>query len=558
MLAPELLELSSNHTKAELRLVPNVHGPITRDDIMRLLSVPEFAPLFPIEPAIEKIINQTNSLCHQDDGKFELFAVLAERRDGSVSVEISEDKMHASLTLTAPWGGKEVSLPDILTELKSHNVSMGLSKQRIQALLQKLHSLQPGESCQGEIALGKQPINGENALLERKVSLARERLLQPQEREDGTVDMRNLGALIMVKPKDLLMVKHCATEGAPGYNIQGDPLPQKVGKDLAMQAGIGSELHPDDPNKLIATVSGQPVETRSGMNVDDVLVLKDVDIGTGHINFKGSVLISGNVNEGMIVKATGDITVMGFVDSATLEAGGDITVSKGVIGRQLRVNEFSTNLNAQGQISAQFVQYSQLTAKGDILVTKQLLHSNTKTAGTLTVSDSSGRRGDLVGGVAHAEKGVTAVVFGATAGTKTEVYCAMEQGELKQGLKQLDESVKAMVVASLDIESRIKKLPPKSEWQDDPIMIEQIKMMLDEKKRILDERTREELEFDSLRQEVESYYENYRINVLKHVFLNVEFHIGQANYRSSREYGTCTISNENQEIHFDYNAKAKA
>lgn len=115
-----------------------------------------------------------------------------------------------------------------------------------------------------------------------------------------------------------------------------------------------------------------------------------------------------------------------------------------------------------------------------------------------------------------------------------------------------------MVVATLDIEARLKKLPPKSEWQSDPIMIEQIKMMLDEKNRILAERSREELEFDSLKQEVETYYDKYRIDVIKHVFLNAEFHIGQANHRTTREHGTCSITNLNQEINFDYNAKPKA
>lgn len=369
--------------------------------------------------------------------------------------------------------------------------------------------------------------------------------------------MRNLGSMIMVKPNDILMVKHPATEGTPGYNIKGEVLKQKPGKDNVLQAGTGTDFHPKDPNKLIATVAGQPVETRTGMNVDDVLQLKDVDISTGHVTFKGSILITGDVHEGMLVKSSGDITVMGFVDSATLDAEGDVTVSKGIIGRQIKANEFSTKINAQGQISAQFVQYSQLIAKGNILITKQLLHSNTKTAASLTVSDASGRRGDLVGGVAQAEKGIKAVVIGATAGTKTELYCAMEQAELKQNLKLLEEGVQAMVVASLDIEARLNKLPPKSEWQDDPVMVEQIKMMLDEKNRILNERSREELEFDTLKQEVEGYYEKYRVEALKHVFLNVEFHIGPANHRTTREHGTCCIANINQEINFDYNAKAK-
>ena len=88
MLDPELIELNSDKTKAELRLIPNVHGPVTHEDIMRLLSLPEFAALFPLEPAITKTVAKINSLCNQDDGKFELYTTLAERRDGSIAIEI--------------------------------------------------------------------------------------------------------------------------------------------------------------------------------------------------------------------------------------------------------------------------------------------------------------------------------------------------------------------------------------------------------------------------------------------------------------------------------------
>lgn len=226
MLDPELIELNSDKTKAELRLIPNVHGPVTHEDIMRLLSLPEFASLFPLEPAITKTVAKINSLCSQDDGKFELYATLAERRDGTIAIEISPDKMQASLKLTAAWGGKQIDLPEILTHLKKNNVCMGLSKLKIQALLKQLGTLKAGEVCQSDIAQGKAPVNGLNAVLERKVFLARERLLQPQEREDGSVDMRNLGSLIVVKANDLLMVKHPATEGTPGYNIKGEVLKQ--------------------------------------------------------------------------------------------------------------------------------------------------------------------------------------------------------------------------------------------------------------------------------------------------------------------------------------------
>lgn len=558
MLEPKCLELSADKTKAELCLIPAFHGPVTHDDIMRLLSLPEFAALFPLEMAITQAIAKINSLCHQADGQLTLRTTVAERRDGTMALTISPDNMQASLTLTAPWGGKPIDLPQVLIYLKKNNVCMGLSKLKIQELLQQQSKLQPGQSCQSDIAQGKFPCNGVNARLERKVFLARERLLQPQLREDGSVDMRNLGALIVVKPKELLMIKHPATEGSPGYNIKGEVLTHTPGKDLVLQAGSGTMLDPQDPHKLIATVAGQPVEIHNGMKVDDVLQLKNVDISTGHISFKGSILITGDIHEGMIVKSAGDITVMGFVDSARLEAQGDITVSKGIIGRQISPNEYSTQIQAQGQISAQFVQYARLGAKDNILITKQLLHSQVITAGTLTVSDSNGLRGDLVGGSIHAEKGITAVMIGATAGTKTDIHCALQLGELKLRLKQLDDNVKTLVIASLDIEARLNKLPPKAQWENDPLMIEQIKIMLDEKKRIFAERAQEEQEFDTLKQEVDNYYENYRITVLKHVFLNVEFHLGQASHRTVREHGPCSIAYINQEIQFNYNTKVKA
>ncbi|MBT1444229.1 DUF342 domain-containing protein [Shewanella sp. JM162201] len=555
MLAPELLELSSDGTKAELRLIPANHGPVTENDLRHLLALPGFANMCPLDPVIQKAVITINKLCGQDDGKFEQFFAIAEKRDGKVEIIISPDRMQAEMEITAAFGGKEMSLPDVLIALKASGVSMGLSKARIEQLLKQIPLMSPGSSSKQPIAFGKPAVNGNNAVLERKVALARERLLQPQEREDGTVDMRNLGSVITVKPNDTLMIKIPATEGSAGYTVKGEVLQPKPGKDVALVAGEGTAISPKDPNKLIATVAGQPVETRTGMQVDDVLQIKEVDVKYGHVNFKGSVLITGDVHEGMQVRSSGDVTVMGFVDSAQIEADGDIIVSKGVIGRQLGEGKYSTSLKAKGQIAAQFVQYSNLDADGDIQVTKQLLHSHTSTRGKLIVSDNNGRRGDLVGGQAHAAKGVRAVVIGATAGTKTEVFCAMELNDLKADLKALDESVKGMVVACLDIDARIRKLPPKSEWQDDPVMLEQVRMMMDEKQRMSTERTREELQHDTVKQEVDAYYDNYRIEVLKHIFVNVELHIGPAFQRTQREHGTCTVSNQGQEISFDYNAK---
>lgn len=555
MLESSLASFSADKNQVELRIVPSTHGPVSEDDIKQLLTQKDFAMLCPMLANIEKACKEVNALCNQDAGKHELFFIIGERRDGKAEVTVSADKMVASMKITAAWGGKEISLTDVLNCLKSNKIKMGLSKPKIQALLSQLNFLPPGESSQNDIAQGKAPIHGTNARIERKVSLARERLLQPQEREDGTVDMRNLGAMIMVKPKDLLMEKKPATTGTPGYTVHGDVILQKPGQDKPMNPGDGTEFDPKDPYRLIANVAGQPVETKTGMQVDDVLQIKDVDVRYGNVDFKGSILISGDVHEGMVVKASGDITVMGFVDSATLHAAGDVIVSKGIIGRQIKANELSTKITAEGQICAQFVQYSELTAKGNVLVTKQLLHSNTRSDLVITVSDQTARRGDLIGGQATAGHGIHAVIIGAKVGTKTELFCAMDQSELKNDLKAIDESVKSMVTAALEIEGRLNRLPPKNEWQNDAGMIEQVKMMLDQKNLIIEERFKEETEYASLQAEVENYYDKYFIKAAKQIFNNVDIRIGPAFNRTQREHGPCTVKNVNQEVAFNYTGR---
>ncbi|QSX33108.1 DUF342 domain-containing protein [Shewanella avicenniae] len=555
MLTPDLLHFSSDNLFAELTLVPTTHGPVSEKEILQLLTLPEFNTLFPIDFSIKKAVKDINALAAQDEGKTKQSFKIAERRDAQIILETSNDKMQATMTIVAAWGGRTVQLPDVLHHLKKEGISMGLSRLKIEAMLKKVQVLKPGESVSSVIAHGKAAVNGTHAKIERKVPLARERLLHPQEREDGTVDMRNLGSVVMVAPNDLLMVKIPATEGSKGYTVLGEVLPATAGKDLPLMAGDGTHLDPADPNKLIATVAGQPVETGSGMQVDDVLQIKNVDVGYGNVEFKGSILISGDVCEGMQVRSSGDITVMGFVESAVLEAEGDITVSKGVLGRQLGGNELSTKLIAQGQISAQFVQYSDLKSHSNILVTKQLLHSKSDAQGTITVSDTSGRRGDLIGGTAYAEKGICAVTIGATADTKTDVYCAMKLDELKQHLKELDEGGRNLTVAKLDTEARLRRLPPKEEWQNDSVMVDQVKMMLAEKHRIEEELNRELTEKDLLAKEVEGYYDFYFIEAKKHIYSNVEIHIGSATQRTQREHGPCQVHNLHGELNFDYGNK---
>jgi len=553
MLDAELIKLSSDMTHAEVQLVPNTHAPLTSSHINELITQSPYRNFFPDSKVINDAVTLINKLCGKDDGANAHTFVIAEKHDAKLAINISTDKMQAEMVLTADWGGKEITLDEVLAELKTQNIQFGVDSKVIISQLKILKITPPGEQLESIIAIGKPAIDGEDAYLERKVSLAKERLLQPQKRTNDTVDMRDLGAIIMVKPNDLLMLKVPAKQGVKGADVQAKELPAKVGKDVKLIPGKGTELDPQNKLRLLATVVGLPIESNNGMQIDNVLTVKDVDVTYGHIEFEGSILITGDIQSGMHVKSSGDITIMGFVDSATLEAGGDITVNKSIVGHVMPDGSLSAKATAKGHISAQFVQYAELHSDFDITVMKQLLHSQVHTERALIVSDESQRRGDLIGGIIHAEKGVKAVNIGATAGAKTEIFCAMNEQKIKSTLADLTESIGNIIELDNLLNSKIKQLPDKETWARNPEMIRKIKQLLQQKNRVAAQRRVEEEEVEELKIELEKYFATNHIEIKTCLFENVELNIGAAKIKTQREYGPCHIFNRDKKIEFEYN-----
>lgn len=556
MLDSELIRLSEDNNQAEVRLIPNKHAPLTVPNLLGLLNVEPFNQLSPILANLEDAVSQINKFSGKRAGDEEFVFVLAERNNCKIEITLDKDNMQAEVNLTAGWGDHQVSIDDILAELNNHNIHVGIDKQKIDEQLTQLSTLSPGQQTKIIVAEGQQPIHGKDAELKRKVSLARERLLQPQLKSDGNVDMRNLGEINMVQVDDVLIEKIPADDGTKGFNLLGKELLPKSGKDTKLKAGPGTCINPKNPLQLLATMTGQVVEVKGVLQVDDMLTIKNVDVSTGHIKFKGSILITGDVDAEMIVKSSGDITVMGFVDSATLEAEGDIIVNKGILGRQLTSQDnhqqLATKINAQGQIRAQFVQYSELTAIGDITITKQLLHSQTTTQGKLTVSDGFNRRGDIVGGSVNANNGINVVSIGATSGTKTAIYCAMKEDDIRDQVQDRSQELKTLVEEDNSLWIKINNLPPKDKWKHDHGIVSEIKEMLYEKNRFNQQRVNDEVELQQLQLELDQYFQVHNIEVGKCIFDNVELHIGSASTITQREYGPCRVLHKDKKIDFDY------
>jgi len=366
--------------------------------------------------------------------------IIAEIFDADLNLLVSDDDMKVTASAIVGFGGKALTQEAIIAKLKEKKVTSGIQRKAIDALVEHTNEAPPGAELSVTVAKGKYPINGSNAKFKPLADDARKRVLRPQLREDGTADMRDLGAQVTVDPDQPLLQKIPPSKGRPGFTVFGQELEAHDGEDRDFKPGEGTRVSETDSNLIIADRTGMPSFNDNSVQVDDVMQLNNVDVSTGHVKFKGSVIVSGNVSEGMKVTCSGDITVGGYVDSAELYADGNITVRKGCIGRLLNTGEsveqdedaddwipdVSTKLVAGGSIWCAYAQYSCLDSQNGVHTDKQLTHCHVITKGQLAIGgEGRNARGKLIGGTIETCDHIYCGQLGAPAGTKTRIYWSL-------------------------------------------------------------------------------------------------------------------------------------
>lgn len=346
------------------------------------------------------------------------FIDVGERRDGTVSVKVSDDAMEAFVTVTRTYGGTAITRDDVRRILRASSIVAGLQQDGIERSVREAS----GEPVL--VAKGTAPKNGEPARFESRVRRASGR--QPKMKSDGRVDLRELGVFVMVKPGDVLMVKIPPTAGVPGHNVHGVVLPVLPGEDVDFSGELeGTQRHPRDPNTLIAAVAGRPVVLESSVYVDTNLEIKNVDMSTGNVHFEGDVTISGDVRAGCKVISSGSVTIGGTVEGATVEADGDIVIELGAIGRgEIRdeTGELSTSaavLRAGGNVQVRYLYNALVESGGVVTVSETVTHSEVIAKNEVMVGGDGTKKGHIIGGRIVAGDCVQAQVVGSPASVKT-------------------------------------------------------------------------------------------------------------------------------------------
>lgn len=360
------------------------------------------------------------------EAKAPLAIDLAQKKDAELSVTISSDEMTALLTVTPPQGGDPVTEDDIRVLLDRNKIVYGIQSEVIATVI----NTQKAERV--PVALGTVPINGEDTCFEGLLPEISDR--RPKQRDDGTVDYRDIGLCFTVKPETLLMKKLPPTIGTAGTSVTGKVIPARPGRELSFAAPlVGVVLDPEDKNYLRAGIGGQPILIEHGVRVEPVISFKEVDLTTGNIEFDGTVNVAGNVTAGLTIRTSGDIFVAGMVEGAALEAGGSIKVAKGVIGRgELRndageLNTSIARIKAGGSIQARFYENAWVEAGGDVLADELVAHCEISAKGAVVVGKDRAKKGHILGGSVFAEQGIKAQVLGSASGVRGKLEAGISR-----------------------------------------------------------------------------------------------------------------------------------
>ncbi|MDL2289765.1 FapA family protein, partial [Clostridia bacterium OttesenSCG-928-F22] len=264
-----------------------------------------------------------------------------------------------------------------------------------------------------------------------------EHTFKPKVLEDGTVDYKNLQSFTSVAAGDTLIVRVPPEEGTPGTTVTGKVLEAKRGNEAKLPKGKNAEPT-EDGSRMVATRAGRVDYVRGRVEVMDVYAIPgNVDMGVGNVDFIGDVEIQGNVISGLTLKATGSIEVRGTVEAATLIAGKNIVLRKGIQGMDKAL------LKAEGDIIAQFIERSTVEAGGNVQA-DYIVHS------TVTAQNSvvlRGKRGRLIGGMARAGKQLIAKTIGSPAGERAyvEIGVSPEMREKYENMKEQRDAAKKQI-----------------------------------------------------------------------------------------------------------------
>ena len=344
--------------------------------------------------------------------------------NGHVGVMESEDGLSAWLLLLPPlYGGGDVTLEHLYTALAERGITYGVDIQALETLAQPLYFRIV------EAARGTPPVDGEDGSVEEVIPTSSS--VRFVEKQNGVIDFKDMNWFHNVNAGDVLCRLIPPVPAKNGTNIHGAQLTAREGRRAVPPAGKNTVVSGDGLT-LVARIEGEVVYRSGQYHVEQALTINgNVDFSTGNLDVKGAVIVMGDICEGFTVKASGDITVYGMIEGATLVSGGNIFAKTGMNGNG------KGSMTARGEIRCKFIENGSADAEGNIYLESAI---NARLSSQSSVLVKSGR-GALIGGETVAMKTIEATSAGNKNNYLTTVSIkATESFKIKQ--KQVEDDLR--------------------------------------------------------------------------------------------------------------------
>lgn len=357
----------------------------------------------------------------------------------------SADKMNAYIRAQDYKRGRDAdnSVPtDVIYQLlKGENVTYGIDEAGIV------------EYCKGkafykdfQVATGLRPVKGEDGRVEYFFSMNVKNA--PVEKDDGTVDYKELGLIQNVNAGDVLCRITPPTDGVDGVDVLGRPVKATPGKPAVVNSGKGVNVS-EDGLEYAAACNGLVEMSRGTIEVKELYTIAgDVGPATGNIRFNGSVKVMGSVLSDYAIFANGDIIVNGYVEASILTATGSIMINNGINGMKKGF------LKADGNVTVKFAEMARIVA-GENFYCDYCINCDVRAVDAII---AKGKRGSLLGGNYMAGKTIEASVIGSDLNIPMDLQLIPDWQNIRNLKIRPEERIKENNQMMSQYEAKISKL----------------------------------------------------------------------------------------------------
>ncbi|GAB4545334.1 MAG: hypothetical protein Tsb0013_03140 [Phycisphaerales bacterium] len=334
------------------------------------------------------------------------------RPDSEVSIQVAPDRLWASVRIPAECDPGVLSADNLAILARAAGVVVEeRERQNLTRIIERFTQTREALNIKFAQATPPQPASG--AEIDWKDGFNPDR--PATERACGAVDHYSSNSLATVEQGTVIAQIIDAKPGVEGRDVMGNAIPAPKAADAPYD--FEDKFFEINDKREIVAKTGGVLRIRSGLcTIDDVLRIKgNVDFETGHIETTGSVVIGGDVRDRFEVRAKGDIEIVGLVEAATIECGGDLMLRKGMAARDVG------SLLVHGNASVGFIDSAKATFEGDLEIRKEVIATEMIIGGRLI-----GERAAIIGGTTTASG---EVIIGAL-GTRAEAPTVLKVGSL--------------------------------------------------------------------------------------------------------------------------------